>query len=199
MTDELNENGEVELDDDAYGEEDMEDASLDDTSFDLEDEYKEDPLAPQGTYNGIIKNVEFSGKNNAIVWTAVATANPGMMMLDGTIPVDGTEYKYYNWLPKKGDEKIPSKGGKSNKRQVKINMLKQFQDDMEVDMNTPQKVKQALEDSEWIGISVTMGIGIDSYQGRTRNTVNSMKRSEEEFDMPEPADIVDIDGDDIPY
>lgn len=183
MNDELTDN--VELDEDAYGEEEMADASLEDTSFDLADEYKEDPLAPQGTYNGIVKNVEFNGKLNSITWTVVATNNPGMVMLDGNTPIDGTEYQFNNWLPKKGDENIRSKGGKSNKRQVKINMLKNFQDDMEINMNTPARVQTSMEESEWIGISVVFALKIDSYRGRNRNAVDTMKRAAEDFDMPD--------------
>jgi hypothetical protein len=178
----------VELDDDEVpGDVQPEDApeeySLDETGFDLDDEYKEDPLAPAGSYNGIVKNVDFAPKLNAIVWTVVAVNNPGMVMQDGETPLDGMEFDCMNWLPKPGEENIRS--GKSNKRQNKINMLKRFQDDMEVDMNTPQKVRDAIEEGEWIGISVVFKLAVSTYEGRTRNQINGMKRAEEDFELPE--------------
>lgn len=159
-----------------------------DTGFDLDDEYKEDPLAPQGTYNGIVKNVEFISKMNCISWTVVAVMNEGILLLDGETPVDGTEYQFKNWLPKPGDDKIKSKNGKSTKRQTKINMLKKFQDVMQVDMNTPQIVADAIENSEWIGISVLMGIGFNVYKGTTTNQIDNMVRADEEFELPEYGD-----------
>jgi len=175
-----------------------EDFSLTDTEFDLADEYKEDPLAPQGTYNGVVKMVEFVSRINAISWTVVAVQNPGIMLLDGETPVDGTEYQFKNWLPKPGDEKIKSKNGKSTKRQTKINMLKQFQDNMGVDMNTPQAVMSAIENSEWIGISVIMGVGFNVYKGTTTNQIDNMARADEDFELPEYGYDVEL-PDDIPF
>jgi hypothetical protein len=51
-------------------------------------------------------------------------------------------------------------------------------------MNTPQKVKQAIEDGEWIGISVIFKLTVSTYEGKTRNQIQNMKRSEEEFELP---------------
>lgn len=161
-----------------------------DTGFDLGDEYKEEPLAPQGTYNGVVKEVVFEKKNNCITWTVVAVQNGHIMLTDGETPIDGTEYYYRNWLPKPGDDKVKSKNGRSTKRQTKINMLKKFQDGMEVDMNTGAAVAEAIENAEWIGISVIMNLGIDTYKGTTRNQIENMVRAEEEFDLPEYGDEV---------
>jgi len=184
MTDQTNTDYDVgdETEQDEYG--------LTDTGFDLEDEYKEDPLAPQGTYNGVVKDVQFRSKLNAIIWTCVAVMNDGIVLLDGETPLDGTEYEYINWLPKPGDEKIKSKNGKSTKRQTKINMLKKFQENMQVDMNTPQAVAEAIENSDWIGISVIMGVGIKTYKGNTSNEIGlgNMVRADEDFELPEYGD-----------
>lgn len=158
---------------------------LNDTGFNLDDDYKEEPLAPQGTYNGVVKSVEYLKKLNAISWTVVAVNNPGLVLADGETPIDGTEYNFKNWLPKPGDERIKSKSGKTTKRQTKINMLKKFQDAMEVDMNTPQTVADSIENGLWIGISVIMNIGINSYKGNTTNQIENMARAEEEFELPE--------------
>lgn len=180
------------LDDDKVvnNEAEKQEFSLDATDFAISDEYKEDPLAAQGTYNGITKFIEYNKNIHAITWSVVATENPGITLLDGETPVDGVEFQFNNWLPKPGDENIRSKNGKSTKRQNKINSLKRFQEDMSIDMNTPDAVAQALENGEWIGISVIFKLGINTYTGkdgisRTNNQINSMKRSEEEFNMPD--------------
>ncbi|MCK5015676.1 MAG: hypothetical protein KAS32_01275 [Candidatus Peribacteraceae bacterium] len=173
---------------DINDEETEQEYGLTDTGFDLEDEYKEDPLAPRGTYNGVVKHVEFLTKMNCIAWTVVAVQNSGILLLDGETLIDGTEYQFRNWLPKPGDEKIKSKNGKSTKRQTKINMLKKFQDVMDVDMNTPQAVSDALENSEWIGISVLMGISFNMYKGTTTNQIENMVRAEDDFELPEFGD-----------
>lgn len=180
----------MDLDDDKVENTETPEFSLDSTDFTIEDEAKEDPLAPQGTYNGITKFVEYNKNIHAIVWNVVAVNNPGLVLLDGETPVDGIEFQLNNWLPKPGDEKIRSKNGKSTKRQNKINSLKRFQEDMGIDMNTPQHVADAMENGDWIGISVVFKLGINTYTGkdgvtRTNNQITSMKRSEEEFNMPE--------------
>lgn len=174
----------MELDDDKAPEE-TEGVELEDTNFDLDGEYKEDPLAPGGTYNGVVTEVHYNKKISAIVWNIVATCNPGITMLDGSSPIDGVTFQYNNWLPKPGDENIRSKGGRSNKRQVKINMLKTFQDQMQVDMNTAQEIKTAIEEGLWVGISVIFTVSISTYKGRTRNQVDNMQRSDTEFEAPE--------------
>lgn len=159
-----------------------------DTDFNLDDEYKPIPLAPLGSYKGVIKAVTYESKNAAIAWTIVASGNDGFTMLDGDNAIDGTEYTFRNWLPRTGDENIGSKDGKSNKRQNKINMLKQFQDEMEIDMNTQQKVHDAITNSDWIGIPVIFKVGIQEYpkgSGRNSNTVDRMVRTDEDIDMPD--------------
>lgn len=182
---------------DEQAEQEQEEMGLTDTNFDLEDEYKEDPLAPQGTYNGVVKNVEWVSKLNAIVWTVVAVQNPGITLLDEETPIDGTEYQFKNWVPKIGDEKLRSSNGKSNKRQTKINMLKKFAEIMDIDMNTQTAVADALENGTWIGISVIMGVGINTYKGNTNNQIDNMARAEEAFDLPEYNG--DSPDDDMPF
>jgi hypothetical protein len=156
--------------------------SLEDTDFDLEADYKESPLAPAGTYNGIVKLVEYNPKLHAIVWTVVATGNPGIFLTDGETPLDGTDFEYMNWLPKPGEENIRS--GKSNKKQNKINMMKTFQDNMKIDMNTKEKIAEAISENQWIGISVIMKVEVTSWNERLRNQVGNMQRSDDEFELP---------------
>lgn len=190
-----NTNTDMELDDEKAPEEN-EGLELKDTNFNLDGEFKEDPLAPSGTYNGVVLNVYYNKNISAIVWEIVATCNPGMTMLDGSSPIDGVTFQYNNWIPKPGDERIRSKGGRSNKRQVKINMLKTFQDQMQVNMNTAKDIQQAIEEGLWVGISVIFTVSISTYKGRTRNQVDNMQRSEVDFEAP---DIMSINEDDIPF
>ena len=173
-----------EMSDDSF----PQDEEVTETDFNLDEEYKEDPLAPNGGYTGVIRKVLFESKNNAIRWDVVAAGNSGISMLDGETPLNGTVFFFRNWLPKPGDDKVRTKSGKSTKRQSKINMLKQFQDIMEVDMNTPEAVKESIENAEWIGISVFFQLSIDEYQGRKRNVIDKMSRLDEDIEMPEDSD-----------
>lgn len=154
------------------------------TDFNLDDEYKPEPLAPMGTYTGAIKKVSFESSNNAIAWEVVANGNMGVLMADGQTPLDGSVFFYRNWLPKKGDENVRTKSGRTTKRQAKINMLKRFQDDMQIDMNTGEAVMEAIHNQEWLGMSVVFTLGIEEYEGQTRNVIKKMVRSEEEIGLP---------------
>ncbi len=170
-----------ELQDDSF----PQDEEVTETDFNLDEEYKEDPLAPAGGYTGVVKLVKFESKNNAIRWDVVAAGNHGITLMDGETPINGTTFFLRNWLPRPGDDKLRTKSGKSTKRQAKINMLKDFQDTMEVDMNTPEAVREAIENADWIGISVFFQVGIDEYMGRKRNTIDKMSRLDEDIEMPE--------------
>lgn len=160
------------------------------SEFDLEDEWKPEPLIPQGTYRGHVTNVSFNGEQQCIIWSIVLQGNDGMCS-DGTTPVDGMQAYYRNWLPRPGDEHTVSKSGK-NKRQTKINMLKQFANDMQLQMNTKEDVIEALTDGLWIGIPVLAKVSISSYEGRTRNEVNKMTRDPE-------GEPVTPEDDDLPF
>jgi hypothetical protein len=164
------------------------------TDFNLDDEYKPEPIAPVGVYTGVVKKVSYESSNSAILWEIVASGNIGQVMADGASPIDGSSFFYRNWLPRPGDENIRTKSGRATKRQAKINMLKRFQDDMNVDMNTPQAVQEAIMNSEWIGIPVVMSINIEEYEGVTRNSIKKISRSDE--DIPLPPQVGD---DDIPF
>lgn len=164
------------------------------TDFNLDDEYKEEPLAPVGSYFGAIRKVSFESSNNAIAWEIVANGNQGMLMADGATKIDGAVFWYRNWLPRPGDENIRTKSGRSTKRQAKINMLKRFQDDMQIDMNTPEAVKEAIMNQEWLGIPVVFTVDIEEYEGRTRNNIKKIARTDEDIELPQA-----VDDDDIPF
>jgi hypothetical protein len=95
-------------------------------------------------------------------------------MSDGETPIDGSHHYYRNWLPKPGDEDEPTKDGRSNKRQSKINMLKRFADEMKINMNTFPFILESITDQDWIGLEVITTISINEYMGTTRNQIDKM-------------------------
>jgi len=144
--------------------------------FNVNDEYKPDPLIPKGTYHAVATKVSFSPSQFCIVWDFCLHDNGGTMN-DGQTPIDGAHVWFRNWLPNRGDENELTKSGKNNKRQSKINMLQDFQQSMGIDMSTPQRIAEALADQSWIGIEADVDVDIDEYQGRFRNVVNKVKKS----------------------
>lgn len=148
------------------------------SDFDLQDEYKPEPLVPGGNYRGNVIGVVFMLEQNAIVWK-VALDNNGGLMSDGETPIDGSHHHYRNWLPKPGDEDEPTKDGRSNKRQSKINMMKRFADGMNINMDTPSIIADALTGQDWVGIPVMITLSINEYMGTTRNQIDKMINIEE--------------------
>ena len=145
-------------------------------NFDVEDEYKADPLVPKGMYHGVATKVTYHPAQYCIVWDFCLHDNGGAMN-DGVTPIDGVHVFFRNWLPKPGDESIMTKSGKNNKRQSKINMLKDFQDGLGIDMSTPGKIATALAEQQWMGIEADVEVDVDEYLGRFRNVVNKCKKS----------------------
>jgi len=145
--------------------------------FSLEDEYKEAPLVPQGNYQGNVTNVTLDVKSHAILWNITLDGNGGSQS-DGETPIDGQVVFYRNWLPKSGDENEMIKSGGMTKRQWKINALADFARVMSINMNTPDVIKETIENGEWIGLRVLCAIGLDEYQGVVRNQVNKMAQVE---------------------
>ena len=146
---------------------------LPDTDFDLEDEFKPEPLVPNGNYRGNVIAVGFEPAQNAIAWK-VTLADNGGVMSDGETPIDGWSGYSRNWLPKVGDENVMTKDGRQTKRQSKINMQKRFAEEMKINMNTPQIIAESIANQDWVGIPVIVTIGMSEYQGRTRNDINRM-------------------------
>ncbi len=166
--------------DDNYNDNDNYDADPSDVlgslDFNVDDEYKPDPLIPKGTYHGVVTNVSFNPTQYCIIWDICLHDNGGTMN-DGESPIDGAHVWFRNWLPKPGDENVLTKSGKTNKRQSKINMLRDFADELGLDMSTPQQISQSISEAAWIGIEVDADTDIDEYQGKFRNTVNRMRKS----------------------
>jgi len=150
--------------------------ALNGLNFDVEDEYKAEPLIPKGTYHAVANSIKYSPAQYCIIWDFCLHDNGGAMN-DGTTPVDGAHVFFRNWLPKPGDEIIMTKSGKNNKRQSKINMLKDFQDQLGIDMSTPSKIATALAEQQWVGTEADVDVDVDEYGGRFRNVVNKAKKS----------------------
>jgi hypothetical protein len=144
--------------------------------FDVDDEYKPPPLIPKGTYHGVATKIVFQPSHYCIVWDWCLHDNGGVMS-DGDTPIDGAHVFSRNWLPKPGDEDIMTKSGRNSKRQSKINMLKDFQDALEIDMSRPEKIATALAEQHWIGVEGDLDVEVEEYQGRFRNVVNRIRKS----------------------
>ena len=67
---------------------DLEEGIKIETDFNVEDEYRPDPLIPAGTYHAAVTRVVFDVEQQAIVWHFVLHDNGGMMS-DGNTGVDG--------------------------------------------------------------------------------------------------------------
>lgn len=150
--------------------------ALGSVNFDVNEEFKAPPLIPKGTYHGVAVATKFSPAQFCIVWEFNLHDNGGVQN-DGVTPIDGSHVFSRNWLPKPGDEDIPTKKGNMSKRQSKINMLKDFQDALMVDMSTPNAIAQALTEGTWIGTEADLEVDIEEWQGRFRNVVNRVKKT----------------------
>jgi len=152
-----------------FPEEDTPD-KLNDLDFNVRDEYKPDSLLLNGSYYCNVTKVVFDPKQSAIVWTGVIV-NSDRAMSDGESPADGVTIQWRNWLPKPGDELEPTKDGKTNKRQSKINMLEAYQRKLQIDMSTPQIIAQSLLEQTWLGLEVIVEVAVTEWEGRPRNEV----------------------------
>jgi len=155
--------------------EEANDSGLSDLDFNVEDEYKPEPLIPKGTYHAVVTNVSFNAAQACIVWDLCLHDNGGFMNDDST-PIDGAHVWHRNWLPRPGDEDLITKSGK-NKRQNKINMLRDFSDELSLDMTTPEVIANAIAEAEWVGVEVDADVDINEYQGKFNNQVNRLRKS----------------------
>lgn len=152
----------------------MEDfAGISSLDFDVDSEYKPEPLIPNGVYYGSVTSFSFDSEKNCLVWGIALNGNDGFAS-DGETLIDGMTVFYRNWLPKSGDENEYSANGKVTKRQSKINMLKRFMNDMKIDIGTPQKLAEAISNQEFIGKEVKVTVNISEYNGQVRNDVSKM-------------------------
>ena len=150
-----------------------EDMPVLDTDFNLEEEYKTEPLISNGNYRGNVIGVSFEAEQHAIVWKVALDRNGGVMS-DGETLIDGSHHYFRNWTPKPGDEAELTKDGRQTKRQSKINMLQRFAESMKINMNTPTIIAESIVNQDWVGLPVIVSIVLNEYQGITRNQANKM-------------------------
>lgn len=146
--------------------------------FSLSDEYKPEPLVPNGVYFANVTEVTFNSEQQCIVWK-LAIDGTEAMMTDGVTPVNGVNLFFRNWLPKPGDDTEMTRNGRSTKRQWKINALTRFATAMQIDMNSPAAINQALLNQEWVGLEVYIEVTTSEYEGQFRNDIKSMRRAQQ--------------------
>jgi hypothetical protein len=148
---------------------------VEDLDFNVDEEWKPEPLIPKGTYHAVVTKFSYDGSQAALIWDTCLQDNGGVMN-DGSTPVDGAHVFFRNWLPKAGDENLPTKNGKKTKRQSKIDMLAAFQEKLGVNLSTPAIIADALSTQSFVGMEVNVEIDIEEYEGRFRNTVRNMSK-----------------------
>jgi hypothetical protein len=141
--------------------------------FNLENDFTEEPLIPQGNYKGSVVEVKLDLEKHSINWAIVLNDNSAVMS-DGETDVNGVRVYFRNWLPKPGDDQELTSTGKMTKAQSKINQLAKFAKNMRFNMNTMSTIKENIDNQEWIGTDVIVSIGISEYQGNVRNDVSKM-------------------------
>ena len=145
------------------------------SDFNLEEEYKPTPLLQPGMYKGAVTDVRWDNAAQCLVWTVTLAGNE-VLANDGETPADGMVFKSYNYFPKAGDENIFTKSGKMTKRQAKINMLGDFQEDMSISINTKTALIDGISNGEWIGLAVKVAITLNEYKGKISNRVDRMSK-----------------------
>lgn len=141
--------------------------------FDVEEEFLPVPLIAESYYNGAVTDVKYLSEEQAVRWTVTLAENGGVMS-DGETLIDGSAHFYHNWLPKPGDENEMTKKGTQTKRQAKINMLHDFAEGMQITMTTPKVILESIANSDWIGLSVQVKMGVRTWEGRTFNNLDKM-------------------------
>lgn len=153
------------------------DMNLSIEAFDLNSEYVQDPLIPDGTYKGTITKVELKTDAGTLEFTVLLQGNEGIYCVDGVTPVDGKTSRYTVWLPVKGDELIKSQFSSLTKRQDKIRSIKKFSEKMKINMGTDKEIKQSIDSQEWLFVPVIASIKSRPYEGVLYNQVKKMERA----------------------
>jgi hypothetical protein len=138
--------------------------------FDLDNDFVPTPLIPQATYRGNIVEVKFE-KEKCYLDFSVCLNDNGGVKSDGETPIDGSRLSYKVFLPKPGDEAEMTKSGKQTKKQSKINMLKEFSDKLKLNINSPNDIREAIENGDWIGIDVQVTVEPSEYEGRVFDSI----------------------------
>jgi hypothetical protein len=150
----------------------MDDSNAFDTDFNVDDDYKPEPLVIGGTYYGTIKGVKLDPNTASVIFTIVLDRNEGITCTDGETPVDGVEVESRLWLPRPNDKNELNKRGNMTKFQSKINMMKQFSERTGFSIKDMATIREAITNQEWIGTEVVAKVDVETYEGRQFNRCN---------------------------
>jgi len=141
------------------------------SDFNVETDFKVEPLIPNGNYHGYVTKTSISG--SAVVFTIVLSENGGVMS-DGETELDGAQVFYRMWLPTEDDKTTPTKSGRATKWQWKVNNIKNVSDAFGLHISSLGDIKDAIEEARWLGIECMVEVTTDEYQGQVRNQVNKI-------------------------
>lgn len=145
--------------------------------FDINTEYVQDPLVPDGAYKGLVTKVELKPDMGTLDFTVQLQGNEGIFCVDGITPVDGKTSKFTLWLPIKGDELVKSQFSALTKRQDKIRSIKKFVEKMKISIGSDIDIKSAIENQTWLSIPVIASIKSRPYEGVLYNQIKKMERA----------------------
>ena len=140
--------------------------------FNVNEDASEEPLVPDGNYNGSITKAAFYEEGNNLKFY-ITLADNGGECTDGETPVDGATIPYTIWFPKAGDKDEKTASGRQTKFQWKVNNIKKVAEALGISMNTPAEIMESLANSEWIGIEVTCKVGTNEYLGNITNQIDN--------------------------
>lgn len=143
-------------------------------SFDLSREYVPDPVIPDGLYKGIITKVTNHSESKRIDIVVQLTGNDGKLCTDGITPVDNSTCRYTLWLPKIGDELIPSTFSSLTKRQDAIRAIKTFADNLGIKIKNEKDIEEAITMQTWISMPVLAKIKSRMYEDKIYNSIKTL-------------------------
>jgi hypothetical protein len=144
------------------------------SDFDVDSEYKPDPLLGGGTYLCNVTKMSWNNEQQSLNLELVLDGNGGTCS-DGETPADGFKLFYRLFFPKPGDDNEPTKSGRGTKRQFKINRIKKFETDTGLLVSNSKRLSEAIAGQEWIGASLVIEVTTSEYQGEVRNEVKRVK------------------------
>lgn len=109
------------------------------------------PVIPQGDYNAVIGGWELAevetqeGPRDVLRIYLTLQGNPGIMLSDGSLPVDGQTIEYTIFLPDERDKQVPSRYGRGSMYDVGVRRLKSFFKACGVDLGQHPNLESALD------------------------------------------------------
>lgn len=144
--------------------------------FDIDAEYKPEPFVPKATYKGFITEVKYLPDKFCLEFRVTLNGNSGVMS-DGLTPIDGNVVPYKLWMPKPGDEMVPSNNGRSNKRQNKMNKLGEFKIATGIAISRPVEIVTAIRAGVFMGMPVEANVSLSEFEGNKYNEVSKLRKA----------------------